>query len=117
VRQQPVSGLIVIPTRAQRVLDVPTHKTGGSYTKPADRIMGEGFAAWELQRKPQPSFIDRKTGEHVGILFAWRGRPLRTSHFNPTSISLLCRKADIPIEDARARITSHCARATIASQL
>jgi hypothetical protein len=70
-----------------------------------------------LQRKPQPLFIDRKTSERVAILFAWRGRPLRTSYFNETLIPLLCRKAGIPFEDARGRITSHRARATIASQL
>ena len=70
-----------------------------------------------MQRKPQPLFIDRKTSERVAILFAWRGRPLRTSYFNETLIPLLCRKAGIPFEDARGRITSHRARATIASQL
>src|SRR5438270_968146 len=99
------------------LLDVPTHKTGGSYTKPVDPMVGEAFAAWELQRKPQPLFIDRKTSERAAILFAWRGRPLRTSYFNETLIPLLCRKAGIPFEDARGRITSHRARATIASQL
>ena len=99
------------------LLDVPTHKTGGSYTKPVDPMVGEAFAAWELQRKPQPLFIDRKTSECVAILFAWRGRPLRTLYFNETLIPLLCRKAGIPFEDARGRITSHRARATIASQL
>jgi integrase len=99
------------------LLDVPTHKTGGSYTKPVDPMVGEAFGAWETQRKPQPLFIDRKTGERAAILFAWRGRQLRTSYFNETLIPLLCRKAGIPFEDARGRITSHRARATIASQL
>jgi hypothetical protein len=70
-----------------------------------------------MQRKPQPLFIDRKTGERAAMLFAWRGRLLRTSYFNETLIPLLCRKAVIPFEDARGRITSHRARATIASQL
>src|SRR5258708_2005800 len=80
-------------------------------------MVGEAFAAWELQRKPQPLFIDRKRSERVAIWFAWRGRPLRTSYFNETLIPLLCRKAGMPLADARGRITSHRARATIASQL
>jgi integrase len=99
------------------LLDVPTHKTGGSYSKPVDPMVGKAFAAWEMQRKPQPLFIDRKTGERGAILFAWRGHALRTSYFNETLIPLLCRKAGIPFEDARGPITSHRARATIASQL
>src|SRR5436305_3367262 len=43
----------------------------------------------------------------------------RRSHsvLNETLIPLLCRKAGVPLADARGRITSHRARATIASQL
>ena len=99
------------------LLDVPTHKTGGSYTKPVDPLVGKAFAVWEAQRKPQPLFIDRKTGERVALVFAWRGRSLATQYFNKTMIPLLCRKAGVPQADARGRITSHRARATIASQL
>ena len=37
--------------------------------------------------------------------------------FNLRLIPLLCRKAGVPLADARGRITSHRARATIATQL
>src|SRR5205807_4672375 len=99
------------------LLDVPTHKTGGSYTKPVDPLVGEFIAECERQRRPQPTFVDRKTGERVVLLFAWRGRALTPLYFNKALIPLLCRKAGMPMEDARGRITSHRARATIASQL
>jgi integrase len=99
------------------LLDVPTHKTGSSYTKPVDPLVGDAIAAWEALRPRQPLLVDRKTGERVAMLFCLRGRPLRTRYFNYTLIPLLCRKAGVPLEDARGRITSHRARATIASQL
>jgi hypothetical protein len=61
--------------------------------------------------------LDRKTGERVAMLLCFRGRLLHTGYFNETLIPILCRKAGLPVEDARGRITSHRARATIASQL
>ena len=51
------------------------------------------------------------------MLFCFRGQPFYNRYFNKTLIPLLCRKAGLPLEDARGRITSHRARATIASQL
>ena len=39
------------------------------------------------------------------------------AYLNQAVIPLLCRKAGVPLKDARGRITSHRARATIASQL
>jgi integrase len=99
------------------LLDVPTHKTGTSYTKPVDPLLGDAIGAWEALRPEQPLLIDRKTGERVAILFCFRGQPFHTRYFNKTLIPLLCRKAGLPLEDARGRITSHRARATIASQL
>jgi integrase len=99
------------------LLDVPTHKTGAAYTKPVDPLLGEAIAAWEAVRPQQPLLIDRKTGERVAILFCFRGRPLSTDYFNSTLIPMLCRKAGVPPQDARGRITSHRARATIATQL
>jgi integrase len=99
------------------LLDVPTHKTGVSYTKPVDPLLGEAIGAWEAVRPQQPLLIDRKTGERVAVLFCFRGRPLSTDYFNSTLIPMLCGKAGVPQRDARGRITSHRARATIASQL
>jgi integrase len=97
-------------------LDVPTHKTGASFTKPVDPVVGEAIEAWEVVRPEQPLIVDRKTGKRVAILFCFRGQSFY-SYFNKTLIPLLCRKAGLPLEDARGRITSHRARATIASQL
>ena len=46
-----------------------------------------------------------------------RGRRVGPTYINAVLILLLCRKAGVPLEDARGRITSHRARATIATQL
>lgn len=46
-----------------------------------------------------------------------RGKRINGRYINDSLILLLCKKAGIPEQDARGRITSHCARATIASQL
>jgi hypothetical protein len=99
------------------LLDVPTHKTGASFTKPVDPLVGDAIGFWEALRPDQPLMIDRKTGERVAMLFCFRGRSLQTGYFNKTLIPILRRKAGLPLEDARGRITSHRARATIASQL
>jgi integrase len=114
----PVAGISHVPgDGATCLLDVPTNKTGTSYTKPVDPLVGDAIAAWEELRPHQPALIDPKTGERVPVLFCLRGRPLPTHYFNQTLIPILCRKAGVPAEDARGPITSHRARATIASQL
>jgi hypothetical protein len=51
------------------------------------------------------------------VLFCFRGRRLPSRYLNLTLIPALCRKAGVPPEDARGRITSHRARTTIATQL
>jgi Phage integrase family len=61
--------------------------------------------------------LDPKTGELVDLLFFYRGRGLSLGYFNVTLIPMLCHKAGIPTSDSRGRITSHRARATIATQL
>jgi integrase len=71
------------------LLDVPTHKTGSSYTKPVDPLVGDAIAAWEALRPRQPLLVDRKTGERVAMLFCLRGRPLRTRYFNYTLMYVL----------------------------
>jgi hypothetical protein len=35
-------------------LDVPINKTGGAFSKPVDRAVGEAIAAWEKVRPDQP---------------------------------------------------------------
>lgn len=71
----------------------------------------------EKVRSPQPNWLDVKTGECVQLLFSYRGKPVGKTYLNKTLIPLLCQKAGVPLADSRGKITSHRARATIASQL
>lgn len=99
------------------LLDVPVHKTGADFTKPVDAYVGEAVEAWESVRPAQPRLVDGKTAERVDFLFMHRARPMRTEIINHSLIPLLCRKAGVECRDVRGNITSHRARATIASQL
>lgn len=99
------------------LLDIPVHKTGASYTKPVDPLVGQAIAAWEAERPTQPLQVDHKTGERAAFLFCLRGRPVSGTYLNNSLIPLLCRTAGVPQADARGAITSHRARSTIASQL
>jgi integrase len=99
------------------LLDVPTHKTGSAFTKPVDPLVGQAVAAWEALRPAQPPLLDRRTGESVPFLFCYRAQRVAKAYLNQGLIPALCRKAGVPLHDARGRITSHRARATIASQL
>ena len=103
--------------RSVCLLDVPTNKTGTAFTKPVDRTVGDAIEAWENVRPAQPKFEDRKTGELVDVLLAYRGARIGEKYVNQVLIPLLCRKAGVPREDVRGQITGHRARATIASQL
>ena len=107
----------VLPKEAICLLDVPVQKTGPAFTKPVDRLVGEAIGAWERERPRQPALLDPKTGDVVDILFACRGRRIGEGFLNQTLIPALCRKAGVPERDARGAITSHRARATIATQL
>lgn len=99
------------------LLDVPTHKTGTAFTKPVDPLVGQAIAAWEAVRPVQPPLLDRRTGESVQFLFCYRATRVAKAYLNAGLIPALGRKAGVPLEDVRGRITSHRARATIASQL
>ena len=107
----------VLARDAVCLLDVPTHKTGTAFTKPVDPILGQALDAWQAVHPAQPKFTDRRTGELVDLLFAFRARKVSTSYINNTVIPVLCRKAGVPAADVRGNITSHRARSTIASQL
>ena len=107
----------VLADDAVCLLDVPVHKTGTAFTKPVDPLLGQALEAWEAMRPEQPKTLDRKTSEHVHILFAVRGQPVAKSYINRTIIPALCSKAGVPTADVRGNITSHRARSTIASQL
>lgn len=106
-----------LPKDAVCWLDVPVNKTGGAFTKPVDRAVGEAIEAWEKVRPRQPADVDPKTAETVHYLFHRWGKRLGVGYINKCLIPLLCRKAGIPKSDARGNITSHRARSTIATQL
>ncbi|MDE4761015.1 tyrosine-type recombinase/integrase, partial [Klebsiella pneumoniae] len=99
------------------LLAVPVSKTCAAFTKPVDPVVGKSIERWEQVRRAQPAQEDLKTGESVHFLFMHRGKRVHGSYINNSLIPLLCKKAGIPEQDARGRITSHRARATIASQL
>ena len=99
------------------LLDVPPGKNGRAFTKAVDAIVGKAIQAWEDVRPQQAPFIDRRTGEEVHYLFAWRSHRLGDPYLNKTLIPLLCDKAGVPEEDVRGKITSHRARHTIFTQL
>jgi integrase len=107
----------VLARDAVCLLDVSTHKTGTSFTKPVDPLLGKAIEAWQELRPQQPKMLDRKTGEHVDLLFAMRARRVAKTYVNGTIIPSLCQKAGVPTADVRGNITSHRARSTIASQL
>ena len=98
-------------------LHVPVNKTGTAFSKPVDGVVGRSIELWESKRPPQPPSLDLKTGEQVNRLFSHRGRGVSVTYINKVIIPLLCQKAAVPQDDARGRISSHRARATIASQL
>jgi integrase len=99
------------------LLDVPTNKTGTAFTKPVEPLVGRAIGAWEAVRPSQPALPDRKVSASVHMLFCYRGHVVPRSYINRTIIPSLCRKAGVPLADARGRITSHRGRATIATQL
>jgi integrase len=107
----------VLAEDAVCLLDVPVHKTGTAFTKPVDPIVGQAIEAWQKIRPHQPKRLDRKTNEHVDMLFSVRAQPVAKYYINRTVIPALCAKAGVPTTDVRGNITSHRARSTIASQL
>jgi len=108
----------ILPRDATCFLDIPVNKTSTAYTKPVHPLVGKRIQEWEqIRPKEQLREIDAKTGELVEFLFSYRGKRIWDGYINEVLIPLLCRKAGIPEQDSRGQITSHRARATIASQL
>jgi integrase len=99
------------------LLRVPHNKTSGPFTKPVDPLVGQLIDAWKLVRPPQPDITDRKTGQRRPHLFTHRAQLVGKDYLNTKLIPALCRKAGIPEADSRGALTSHRARATIATQL
>lgn len=108
----------VLPQEATCFLTVPTNKTTATFQKPVNPIMGHRINEWERVRASgQPARGDRKTGTKMEYLFAHRGKSLGKEYLNKTLIPLLCQRAGIPRADERGAITSHRARATLATLL
>jgi integrase len=108
----------VLPKDAVCFLDIPVSKTMTAYTKPVHPLVGKRINEWErLRPSEQPRHLDGKTSEPVHYLFSYRGVHISKGYINRCLIPQLCRKANIPEEDSRGAITSHRARATIASML
>jgi integrase len=108
----------ILPKDATCFLEIPVNKTSTAYTKPVHPLVGKRIAEWEAVRpKEQLRELDPKTGESVQFLFSYRGKRIWDGYINEVLIPLLCRKAGIPEQDSRGQITSHRARATIASML
>ena len=107
----------ILAADAVCLLDMPVNKTGTAFTKPVDPIIGQAIEAWQALRPAQPPRLDRKTSEHVDLLFSVRAHPVGKTYINRTIIPALCAKAGVPTADVRGNITSHRARSTIASQL
>jgi len=107
----------ILAADAVCLLDVPVNKTGTAFTKPVDPLVGQAIEAWQALRPAQPRRLDRKTSEHVDLLFSVRAHPVAKTYINRTIIPALCARAGVPTADVRGNITSHRARSTIASQL
>ena len=108
----------VLPKEAICFLTVPVNKTTTSFQKPVNPVVGRRINEWERVRAPgQLPRRDRKTGALTHYLFAHRGKPMSKHYINLTIIPLLCARAGVPGEDERGAITSHRARATLATLL
>lgn len=107
----------VLPKESVCWLKVPVQKTGASFTKPVDRLVGEAIEAWERMRPVHRKEVDPKSGELVDYLFSFKGRRIAMTYLNHTVIPMLCQKAGVPQHDSLGPITSHRARSTIATQL
>ena len=94
-------GLVLLPD----VSWIWVYEARGPGRRPSDQRLGKGSA-------DSPKLCDPKTGEMVDFLFLCRMRQLATNYLNPHLIPRLCRKAGVPQQDLRGRITSHRARST-----
>jgi len=98
-------------------LCVPANKTSGRFEKPISHLAAEALLQWEAIRPVTPPLLDAKTGEMCHFLFVYRGRRLGRDYINHHLIPTLCAKANVPLNDAKGKITSHRARATISNAL
>jgi hypothetical protein len=108
----------VLPQEAVCFLTVPVNKTTTTFQKPVNPVVGQRINEWERARAAsQLPRTDRKTGAKVHYLFSHRGHSISLSYINTSLIPTLCKVAGIPRADERGAITSHRARATLATLL
>ncbi len=115
---------VIIPETGERLpkestgfLTVPSDKGTPVFSKAINVVVGKAINEWEALRPQQPRLLDPKTNESVDFLFSYRGRQMAPSYINKILIPLLCDRAGIPASDEQGTITSHRARATIATLL
>jgi integrase len=101
----------------QYMLRVPVSKTMKEFVKPIEAPMAEAILGWERMRPVQSAVPDSTTKELVHYLFSYRGKQVGAAVCNHVVIPLLLRKAGLPTCDSRGPITSHRARATLATRL
>ena len=108
----------ILPQEAVCFLTVPNNKTTTTFQKPVNPVVGQRINEWERARAAsQLARTDRKTGAKVHYLFSHRGHSISLSYINTSLIPTLCKVAGIPRADERGAITSHRARATLATLL
>jgi integrase len=107
----------IVPAFDQDMLRVPVNKTRGEFVKPIEKPMARAIEAWERVRPPQQKLLDRTTGRYTDHLFCYRGQRIGNGFLNDVVIPILLKKAGLPPEDTRGAITSHRARATLATKL
>jgi len=115
-QSDPVTGESV-PAFDQPMLRVPVNKTQGEFVKPIERPLLDAITAWARLRPVQPALQDSTTGRMVHQLFCYRGRRVGHGILNYAIIPILLHKAGLPDADSRGPITSHRARATLATKL
>jgi hypothetical protein len=98
-------------------LHIPANKTSPAFKKPVAPYVGKMLAVWEQLRPSQNLVLDRKSAEKVAYLFSLREQRMGKRYINHVLIPLLAAKANVPPLDQRGRVTSHRARATIATFL
>ncbi|OUJ69483.1 tyrosine-type recombinase/integrase [Hymenobacter crusticola] len=95
---------------------VPDNKSGASFEKPVHSIY-KNVIIWQKYRPSTDKQEDYLSKRLVNYLFSYNGRLISKGYLNKVLIPLLCRKAGVSEYDFKGRITSHRARATVATEL
>lgn len=105
-------------------LRVPTNKLQGEFYVPIPRYTADAIEAWKrLRPKHQDRAVDRRDEKPTEYLFMIRNQPMGKPFLNHSLIPVLCAvaglvdEAGVPLQDAVGKITSHRARATLATWL